>query len=196
MKSSSLRSKPCKGFKFGLIRRSETASVVTKLEAGVEGSQYFIAFVGQVLAEVVHTPVRHIQPAPQSIATTGIGDRRREPSGSTGAGDQQPHAFPSAADANGDIRHGDKPGIGNPYHIDPIDALEICDRRENCLIEAGCFAIEVDVLNAIDPTNRGIPASSLEHCVDHRIILQIGSIDDQREVVDGHFFWGALPSPC
>ena len=64
LKSSSLRSKPCKGFKPGLIRRSETASVVTKLEAGVESSQYFVALVGQVLAEVVRTPVRHVRPAP------------------------------------------------------------------------------------------------------------------------------------
>ncbi|MDE0456610.1 MAG: hypothetical protein OXI15_04895, partial [Chromatiales bacterium] len=161
--------------------------MVTKLKAGVKGSQYLIVLAVQVLAEVVHTPVRHIRPAPQSIATAGIGDRRRESSGATGAGNQQPHAFSGAADAHGDVRHGDKPGIGNPHHIDAIDALKIRNRGEYCLIEAGCFAIEVDVLNAIDPTNRGIPASSLEHCVDHRIVLQIGSIDDQGEVVNGHF---------
>ena len=172
-------SKPCEGFKPGLIRQSETASVVTKLEAGVEGGQYLIVLVGQVLSKAVRDPVSHVRPAPQSVATAGIGDRRREPAGATGACDQQPHAFSGAADAHGDVRHGDKPGIGNPHHIDAIDALEIRNRRENCLIEAGCFTIEVDVLDAIDPTNRGVPASSLEHCVDQRIVLQIGSIDDQ-----------------
>jgi len=124
----SLLSKPCKGFKPGLIRRSETASVVTKLKASVEGSQYLIVLAIQVLPEVVRTPVRHFRPAPQSIATAGIGDRRREPSGAAGAGDQQPHAFSGAADAHGDVRHGDKPGIGNPHHIDAIDALKIRDR--------------------------------------------------------------------
>ena len=51
---------------------------------------------------------------------------------------------------------------------------------------AGCLAIEVDVLDVINPTDRSIVAFCLEHFVGQRIVLQVEPIDDQGESVDGH----------
>ena len=90
----------------------------------------------------------------------------------------------SRPDAARDIRHGDETGIGDPGNADTIDVLDIPDRRQNRLAEAGRIAIEIDVLDSIAPTYRRVVAPCLEQPVDDRVILQVGAIDDQCNVMD------------
>ena len=55
------------------------------------------------------------------------------------------------------------------------------------MVEACGLAIEVDVLDTIGATDCGIVASRLEYGIDKRVVLQIGTINNQGEVVDWHY---------
>ena len=55
------------------------------------------------------------------------------------------------------------------------------------MVEACGLAIEVDVLETIGATDCGVVASRLEYGIDKRVVLQIGTINNQGEVVDWHY---------
>lgn len=65
------RLKPRRGLKPGLVGGSKSASVVTKLETGIDCGQDLVALVGQILAETILEPDHHARPAPWSIAAEG-----------------------------------------------------------------------------------------------------------------------------
>ena len=73
--------------------------------------------------------------------------------------------------------------VDHPRDTDALDAAEIADRRLDGLAEAGCLAVEVDVLDALGPADRGIAATGLEDGVNQRLGLQVGALDDEGESV-------------
>ena len=159
--------------------------MATKLQAGVEyGQEPIIREIP--FPELRRKPMRHVGPTPEPVTTARIGDRSGKPPRPARTGDQQPDALSGTPDAACDIRHGDETGIGDPDDIDTFDVLDIRDRRQNRLVEAGRFAVEIDVLDSIDPSYRCIIAPGLEKPVDEHAILQVGTIDDQCEVMDWH----------
>ena len=53
-------------------------------------------------------------------------------------------------------------------------------------VEAGRLPVEVNILDTVYPADRSIVTSRLEDRVDKGIVLQIGTVHDQSEVVNRH----------
>lgn len=93
-----------------------------------------------------------------------------EPSGTTFASDQQPHALSGPAGAGSDVSHRHEAGIGNPDHFDTIQVLDVGDRRQDGFLQAGRCTFEVQVLRIVDLTHQRIITARLlgvgEGCLD------------------------------
>ena len=97
-----------------------------------------------------------------------------------------PEYFVGAPGAACDVRYGDEAGISDLDDVDTFNVRNVRDRRLNRLIEARRFSVEISVLDLIAPAYRRVIAPCLEEPVDERVGLQIGAIDDQREMMYWH----------
>ena len=80
-------------------------------------------------------------------------------------------------------RHGDKASVGDTHDFGAGDPFDVRHGRQDCLVEAGRVAIEIDVLNSIGTADRPVVAPGFEQQVDIGVVLQVGTVDDQGEVV-------------
>ena len=81
-----------------------------------------------------------------------------------------------------------KPAVESYGPSDPnaFDLLHIPLRGVDGLGETFRFPVELDVLNAVRPSNRGVVTARFEERVDCRFGLQVSALDDQGEVMDRH----------
>lgn len=85
-----------------------------------------------------------------------------------------------------DVSYGIWPVAGKTDHSDATDSLNVRHSRQDGGIKAGGLAVEVDILNAICAAHQRVVAPRFEEAVDHGLVLEIRTLDDQREVVGWH----------
>ena len=168
------------------MRRRERAAVVAEFQGSVVGGRQLVLRDFQALAQAFREPMCYFGPAPQPVSASGIGDGFRESAWATRTACQEPNAFTGAADTDGDIRQRGQPSIGNADDLDAIEFLQIVYGRQDCVIEVLCFAIEVNILYAVAATDRRVVTTCLEQRIDQGPILEVGTVDNQREMEGRH----------
>ena len=104
----------------------------------------------------------------------GIGDRRREAAGATIACDEEAHALSAPAGADRDVRYRQEPSVSEPNDLDAVDRLDIGDRRQDRLFERGGFSVDVEVLDAVGPTDQSVVTACLVEGVGKLVALEAG----------------------
>lgn len=137
----------------------DVSAVIAELEPGVDSRRDVVVCSRWLFPEMGGEPGFNLKPSPEPVTVPWVGDRGREPSGTTFASDQQPDALSGPVGAGSDVSHRHESGIGNPDHFDTIEVLDVGDRRQDGFLQAGSVSATpglrrrkcVDRVHAKDP---------------------------------------------
>jgi hypothetical protein len=162
--------------------------LVTCLNRACKCVERLLVSVQRSLAGAVSEPVRNITPMPHWERAAWISVWLGKSPRSRVPVNQGANILERAAGPVRDLFGGDQLLLNQRHDSHSTDALNFLDRGENSILNPLRVAMEIRTLNTIRSTEQGVAASGIEQRIEHIVIIQVSSLDDQGEAPRSHLF--------